>query len=85
MIKQITIDVPSEILLDLKINESIFSTYAKASLAVDLYKNKNVSIGYCSELAGMTKEDFITFLGKHKVSIFNFEDEREFIEEMNNA
>jgi len=74
--------VPQEILLDLKTSESAFSDYVKRFLALDLYENKQISLGYCAELAGMTEEDFIKFLGENKVSIFGFEDESEFLEEM---
>jgi len=82
---QVTINVPREILLDLKISESYFSNYVKKSLALDLYKNKNISLGYCAELAEMPKEDFILFLGEKKISIFDFENEKEFLEEVKNA
>jgi hypothetical protein len=33
----------------------------------------------------MSKEDFIVYLGAKGISIFQFDDEREFVEEMNNA
>lgn len=31
-------------------------------LAVDLYKNKKVSLGYCASVAEMSKEEFIMYL-----------------------
>ena len=78
-------DVPQEILLDLKITEKAFTSYARKYLALDLYKNKHISLGYCTELADMNEEDFIKFLGENKVSIFDFEDEEEFLEELSYA
>ena len=33
----------------------------------------------------MSKEDFIKYLGENKVSIFDFESEEEFMEEIKNA
>jgi len=33
----------------------------------------------------MNEEEFIKFLGQNEVSIFDFEDEEEFLEELNNA
>jgi hypothetical protein len=33
----------------------------------------------------MPKEDFIYYLGQNGVSIFSFEDEKEFLEELDNA
>ena len=81
----VALNVPKEILLDLKVTETAFSNYAKRFLALDLYKNKGVSLGYCTELAEMTKEDFILFLGQNGVSIFAFANKAEFLEEMSNA
>lgn len=59
--------------------------YTKCTLAVDLYKNKRVSLGYCASVADMTKEDFIKYLGKNDISIISFESEQEFLEELANA
>ena len=47
-------------------------------------QDKN-SLGYCAKIADMSKEDFIRYLGSNGISIFQFDDEREFVEEMNNA
>jgi predicted HTH domain antitoxin len=57
----------------------------KRFVAFDLYKNKSISLGYCAELAEMPKEDFLKFLGSNKVSIFDYDNESEFLEEVNNA
>ena len=57
----------------------------KKMLAVDLYKNKKVSLGYCASVADMTKEEFIKYLGDKGISIFSFESEEEFLEELRNA
>lgn len=81
----VSINVPEEILLALHENEDGFATYTKCMLAIDLYKNKKVSLGYCADVADMTKEDFIKYLGKNGISIFHFEDEEEFLEELENA
>lgn len=35
------------------------------------------------QTAGMTEEEFIKYLSSNGVSIFNFDDEEEFLEEMN--
>jgi len=81
----VALNVPQEILLDLKVTEKAFSNYARRFLALDLYKNKGVSLGYCTELAEMSKEDFILFLGENMVSIFDFNNEADFLEEIKNA
>ena len=41
--------------------------------------------GYCAQIAGMVEEDFIKYLSDNGISIFSFDDENEFIEEMDNA
>lgn len=81
----VSIYVPEEILLNLHENEDDFAAYTKCMLAVDLYKNKKVSLGYCASIANMSKEDFIKYLGKNEISIFSFESEEEFCEELANA
>ena len=42
-------------------------------------------MGYCAQIAEMDKEDFIHYLSSNGISIFHFDNEEEFIEEMNNA
>lgn len=81
----VSINVPEEILLDLHEDKNDFTEYMKKMLAVDLYKNKKVSLGYCASVAEMSKEDFIQYLGMNGVSIFAFESENEFMEELANA
>jgi predicted HTH domain antitoxin len=54
-------------------------------VALDLYKDKKVSLGYCASVADMTKEEFIQFLSMNGISIFSFESEDEFMEELTNA
>ncbi len=81
----VSINVPEEILLDLHEDKDNFAEYMKKMLAVDLYKNKKVSLGYCASVAEMSKEDFIKYLGMNGVSIFAFTSEGEFVEEMANA
>ena len=49
------------------------------------YIQDKTSLGYCAKIADMSKEDFIRYLGSNGISIFQFDDEREFVEEMNNA
>ncbi len=81
----VSINVPEEILLDLHKDKNDFADYMKKMLAVDLYKNKKVSLGYCASVAEMTKEEFIRYLGLNGVSIFSFDSESEFMEELLNA
>lgn len=81
----VSINIPEEILLDLHEDKDDFADYMKKMLALDLYKNKKVSLGYCSSVAEMTKEEFVQYLGMNGVSIFSFATEDEFLEELANA
>lgn len=81
----VSINVPEEILLDLHKDQDDFADYMKKMLALDLYKNKKISLGYCASVAEMTKEEFVQYLGKNGVSVFSFVSENEFLEELANA
>jgi predicted HTH domain antitoxin len=81
----VSINVPEEILLDLHENQNDFAEYTKKTLAMDLYQNKKVSLGYCASVAEMTKEEFVQYLGLNSVSIFDFSSEDEFQEELEHA
>ena len=61
----VSINVPEEILLDLHEDMNDFAEYMKKMLAVDLYKNKKVSLGYCDSVAEMSKEEFIKYLRRN--------------------
>ena len=81
----VTINVPEEILLDLHEDKNNFAEYMRKMVALDLYKNRKVSLGYCASVAEMTKEEFVQYLGMNGVSIFSFASEDEFMEELANA
>ena len=53
--------------------------------ALSCYFQNKASLGACAQIADMSKEEFIGYLGANGISIFQFDDEREFVEEMNNA
>jgi len=81
----VSINIPEEILLDLHEDKDDFTNYVKRMIAVDLYKNKKISFGYCADIAGLSKEDFIQFLGESQISVFGYTSEKEFMEELANA
>ena len=81
----VSINVPEEILLDLHEDRDDFADYMKKMLALDLFKNKKVSLGYCANVAEMTKEEFMQYLGLNGISVFSFASENEFMEELENA
>lgn len=74
-----------EAILDLYDGTDDFLDTIRHNVALLLYQNKKASLEYCAEIADMSKEDFIKYLGENKVSIFDFESEEEFMKEIKNA
>ena len=79
---QIAFNIPNEVLYDTKMNKEEANQFARCAVALGYYTQNGVSIGYCSQIAGMTEEEFIKYLGKNRVSIFHFDDQEEFLEEL---
>ena len=82
---QIAINIPEAILYDTRMNRAETENFVRRLVALEYYKNQGVSIGYCAEVAGMNEKEFIKYLGEKKISIFQFDDEEEFLEEVKNA
>lgn len=82
---QIAINIPNEVLFDTKMNQEEAKLFARRAVALGYYTQSGVSIGYCAEIAGMTEEEFIKYLGKNHISIFHFDNKEDFLEELNNA
>ena len=59
--------------------------FVRHAVALAYYTQSGVSVGYCSQIAGMPEEDFIKFLGKNQISIFHYADKEEFLKELENA
>ena len=81
----IAVQIPEEVVYDTKMNITETQNFIKQQVALGYYVSQGVSIGYCAQIAGMAKEDFIKFLGMNNISIFKYDDENEFFEELNNA
>ena len=79
---QIAIDIPNEVLYDTKMNREEANRFARCAVALGYYTQSGVSIGYCAQIAGLTEEEFIQYLGKNQVSIFHFDNREEFLEEL---
>lgn len=45
----------------------------------------NVSIGYCAQIAGMSEEEFISFLGRNQIDIYQFDSDEELLKDVANA
>ena len=82
---QVFVDIPNEVLYDTHMSATDAAAFVKQMAALGYYTHNNVSIGYCAKIAGMTEEEFITFLGQNRVSIFRFEDEEELARDYANA
>ena len=82
---QVAVKIPEAVLYDTHMTVVQVNDWAKKLIALEYYTHRHVSLGYCAEIAEMTEEEFIRFLGQNGVSIFQFDDESEFMEEMNNA
>ena len=82
---EVAFSTPNEVLYDTKMSKSDTIAFAKRAVALCYYTQNKVSLGYCAQIAEMTKGEFIRYLGENGVSIFQYDDEQEFIEEMNNA
>ena len=59
--------------------------FARRAVALGYYTQSGISIGYCAQIAGMTEEEFIKYLGQNHISIFRFDGQEEFLEELDNA
>lgn len=82
---QLAVKIPDEVLYDTHMTLLQANDFARKAIAIDYYTRLHVSIGYCAQIAEMTEEDFIKYLGRNKISIFQFDDEMEFKDELANA
>ena len=76
---QIAFSVPDEVLFDTKMSREQANQFARRYVALGFYKQNGVQI------AGMTEEEFIKYLGQNEISIFQFDDKEEFLEELEHA
>ena len=82
---QIAFNIPNEVLFDTKMNVEEANSFARKAVALCYYVQNGVSLGYCAEIAGMSKERFIRYLGENNISVFHYDNEAEFQKELNNA
>ena len=72
-LQKVNIDLPSDILLTINETEWELKKRIKASLAIQLYQQKKVTIGKASQIASLTRLEFETLLSDNKISISNLE------------
>ena len=82
---KVAFSIPNEVLYDTKMNNDETADFVRKAAALRYYTVAHVSLGYCAEIAGMTKGDFIRFLGENKVSIFQYDSDDELLEDIRNA
>ena len=82
---EFAVQIPEEVLYDTHMTESQSESLVKKIIAMHYYLHFHVSLGYCTQIANTTEEDFIKYLGENKVSIFQFENKEEFLDELKNA
>jgi predicted HTH domain antitoxin len=76
--RKIVIDVPEEVLLAEKTDESAFVRELRMLAAVKLYELARLTSGRAAELAGVSRVEFLSSLGRYRV--FPFEAELEALE-----
>ncbi len=82
---QVMINVPNEVLYDTHMSTSDATEFARKMVALRYYMRNNVSIGYCAEIAGLTEEEFMMFLGENHIDVFRFENDEELMRDVANA
>ena len=82
---QVMVPVPNAVLFDTHMNVVEATEFARKMVALGYYTQGNVSIGYCAEIAGLTEEEFMLFLGQNKIDIFRFENDEELLRDIANA
>ena len=82
---QIAFEIPNEVLYDTRMSKSEALSYARKAVALQYYVKSGISLGYCAQIAGTDKEEFIRYLSQNGISVFRFDDKQEFLEELSNA
>jgi predicted HTH domain antitoxin len=65
--------IPEDIMISINKNQREVTEDLKKTLAIELYVTSKLSLGKCSRLAGMIKEDFIKLLSDRGQSLFNWD------------
>ena len=81
----VSVNIPDEVLYDTHLSKNRSEEFVRRAAAMFYYKKLGVSLGYCANIAEMPKTDFIRFLSENGVSIFDFDDKEELIEDIANA
>lgn len=69
---QMTIDMPEGALAALRTNPDDFAREMRLAAAVKWYELRRVSQGRAAEIAGLSRSDFLTALGRFGVTPFQY-------------
>jgi predicted HTH domain antitoxin len=75
---QAVIDLPEDLYLSLSsvgLTREKLARESRKLLALKFYKGKVLSLGKATELSGLSKWDFIDYLGENEVAVVNFDDD----------
>jgi predicted HTH domain antitoxin len=70
-IVNVSVPVPEEVLLSLRVGSDEFALQMAMYTALKLYENQRLSIGQAAAFAEMDEMEFIRFLGQNRVSVFS--------------
>lgn len=77
---QLTLDMPDEVFATMHKDPAEFTTELRVAAAVKWYELELISQGRAAEIAGLTRAEFITALGRYKVCPFQYTAEEVFTE-----
>lgn len=66
--RTVTLDIPEEVLIAVKIPRNRLQTGLKRELAIQLYRENMISSANAHRLAGMSKLEFHYLLGERQIS-----------------
>lgn len=72
---KIELEIPEEILMNLKQSTEEFKNELKLTMAIELYKKKKLSLGKAAVLCGFTKIGFIDVLNFRGEPVFHYTDD----------
>lgn len=82
---QVAVAIPDAVLYDTHMSYEQADTFVRRCIALAYYTHHGVSLGYCAQIAAMPEEDFLRFLGEQHISVFHFDNQQEFLDELKNA
>lgn len=71
----LNISIPDSIVLSTRQSFGQFESEAKKAIALKFYADEKLSLGQAAELSGLSKSEFMKFLGQNKISVFRFEED----------